>query len=421
MAQEQLHKRRTSEQVTDIISKYKHREIKAKEAAAYLGVGRTRFYQLVAAHEEQGSSFSIAYARKVPNNRISPAVEKQIRRELQAEKKLIENQDVPVWRYNYSYVRDQLLEKYQELVSVNTIISRAKEWGFYQGKPPKQKHEREVVTNYTGELIQHDSSHHLFAPLMGEKLYLATSLDDFSRALLYAELWEHETAWRHITAAKQVILEYGVPLKYYTDQHSIFRYVKNRDSHRYTYQKFTDDVDPQWRQVLKELTIEPIPALSPQAKGKIERPYGWIQDRMVRTCMNEKVTSLPGAQEVLRSLVYQYNWKWRHSTTGEIPMERYQDAIREKKSLWRPFKIQAPYRDINDIFCLRTKRMVDAYRKVSIHNTQLKVPAVPPRQEVELRLSLDEKKQLVEVRFWFKGYCVGKQTVKMQELPGVHF
>ncbi|MGH2567582.1 MAG: hypothetical protein ACRDGA_04535, partial [Bacteroidota bacterium] len=246
-------------------------------------------------------------------------------------------------------------------------------------------------------------------------------LDDFSRALLYAELWEHETAWKHITAARDVIVEYGVPLKYYTDQHRIFRYVKNRDSAWYAYQKFTDDVDPQWRQVLKELAIEPIPALSPQAKGKIERPYGWIQDRMVRTCMNEKIRTLNGAREVLRYLIYQYNWKWRHSTTGEIPMERYQDAIREKRSLWRPFEIKEPYTDVNDIFCLRTKRIVDAYRNVSISNMKLAVPSVPPRHEVELRLALDEKKQLVEVRFWFKGHCVGKRTMKTQELPGIRF
>lgn len=246
-------------------------------------------------------------------------------------------------------------------------------------------------------------------------------MDDFSRALLYAELWEQETSWKHITAARDVIVEYGVPLKYYTDQHRIFRYVKNRDSNWYAYQKFTDDADPQWRQVLKELSIEPIPALSPQAKGKIERPYGWIQDRLVRTCMRDQIKTIESAREVLRQLVYQYNWTWRHSTTGEVPMERYQAAIREKKSLWKKFEIKEPYADVNDIFCLRTRRIVDAYRKVSVSNTKLTVPAVPPRQEVELRLSLDEKKQLVEVRFWFKGYCVGRQIVKMQELPGIRF
>jgi hypothetical protein len=419
----QLHKRRTTEQVVDIINKYQNKEIKAKEAAAYLAIGRTRFYQLVNHYEKEGSDFSIDYDRTIPSRRITPAIEKNIRRELTRDKKLIDNPDVPLRRYNYSYVRDQLSDKYDQLVSVDTIIRRAKKWDFYQGKPPRKKHDRQVLTNYSGELIQHDSSHHKFAPLMNSKLYLITSIDDFSRALLYADFWERETSWNHIQAARQVILAYGLPLRWYADQHSIFRYVKSRDKHSpwREFQKFTDDVDPQYKQVLKEAGTELIPALSPQAKGKIERPYGWLQDRVVRTCMREGVKDLTGAKEVLKDETYQYNWKRIHSTTGEVPMTRYQDAIREKQSLWRKFKFQDPHTDAKDIFCLRTTRIVDPYRRVSINKLKLNVPGVPPRQEVELRLSPDVPRKIVEVRFWFKGHCTGRQTVKLQELPIVHF
>lgn len=421
---QQLHKRHTTEQVADIIDKYQNKEIKAKEAAAYLGVGRTRFYQLVADRVDQGSHFSIEYDRTKPSRRIDPAIEKNIKRELVWEKKhLIDNPEVPVRRFNYTYLRDQLKSKYDQTVSVPTIISRAKEWGFYQGKPPKKTHDREVVTNYTGELIQHDSSHHKFAPLMDNKLYLITSLDDFSRSLLYADFWERETAWNHIQAARQVVLEYGLPHRWYADQHAIFRYVKSRDKQSpwREFNQFTDDVDPQYKQVLKEAGTELIYALSPQAKGKIERPYGWLQDRVVRTCMREGVRTINDAREVLKDEVYQYNWKRIHSTTGEIPMTRYQDAVRERQSLWRKFVIKDPYTDAQDIFCLRTTRIVDPYRRVSIKTLKLSVPGVPPRQEVELRMSPDVQRQTVEVRFWFKNHCVGRQTIKLQELPIVQF
>jgi transposase len=422
MAQ-QLHKRRTTEQVVDIINKYQNKEIKAKEAIAYLEVGRTRFYQLVTNYEEEGSSFAIDYDRTTPTRRIDPAVEKNIKHELTTEKKLIDNHDVPIRRYNFSYVRDELERKHNQKVSVSTVIRRAKQWDFYLGKPPKKTHDREVITNYTGELIQHDSSHHKFAPLMNSKLYLITSLDDYSRALLYSDFWERETSWNHIQAAQQVILEYGVPLKWYADQHSIFRYVKSRDKQSpwREFTKFTDDVDPQYKQVLKEAGTELIYALSPQAKGKIERPYGWLQDRVVRTCMREGIKDLSGAKEVLKNEVYQYNWKRIHSTTGEVPMQRYQDAIREKQSMWRQFEIKDPHTDVHDVFCLRAKRTVDPYRNISINNLKLSVPGVPPRQEVELRLSPDVSKKIVEVRFWFKNHCVGRQTVKLQELPIVQF
>jgi hypothetical protein len=418
---QQLHKRRTTQQVADVISKYKKQEITGTEAARYLGVGRTRFYQLVTVYDEEGDNFSVEYSREKPTRRLEPAIEKNIRKELEFEKKhLIDDPKVPVRRYNYSYLKEQLKEKYDQKVSVTTIIDRAKRWGFYQGKPPARTHDREVITNYTGELIQHDASHHLFAPLLGSKLVLITSLDDFSRALLYADFWTHETTWNHIQAAQSLILEHGVPLKYYTDQHRIFRYVKNRDSSWVTYAALTDDIDPQWKQVMKAVGTEPVYALSPQAKGKIERPYGWLQDRIVRTAMREETKTLDDAREVLRKEVNDYNWKRVHSTTGEIPMVRFQDAIREKNSLWRPFEVQSPLTDFKDIFCLRTTRIVDGYRKVSLKKIQLTVPHVPPRHEVELRLYPLPSQNLTEVRFWFKGSFMGSQIVKGTNIAGVH-
>ena len=98
--------------------------------------------------------------------------------------------------------------------------------------------------------------------------------------MLYAKLVERESTIAHIEALQSVVTKYGVPLAYYTDCHSIFRYVKGRDQRHKIYEKFTDDVDPQWKQVIKECQIKPIYALSPQAKGKIERPYGWLQDHL---------------------------------------------------------------------------------------------------------------------------------------------
>jgi hypothetical protein len=420
---QQLHKRFSVKDVTETVLKYQNKEMTGTAAAAYLGIGRTRFYEIVAEVEKQGSAFTLEYKRKKANNRIDQEVENNLRKELEEDKKLIENSKVPVKRYNYSYVCDQLTKNHQQEISLTTTIARAKEWGYWLGKPPKKSHDRQVITNYTGELIQHDASHHLFAPLMERKLVLTTSLDDFSRALLYADFWEHETTWNHLQAAHILVGEYGIPHRFYVDQHRIFRYVKSRDkaSPWREFNKFTDDVDPQYKRALKELNIDLIYALSPQAKGKIERPYQWLQDRVVRTCMRENVTTIEGAREVLNQIVYQYNWKWRHSTTNEIPMERFQDAIRERKSLWRPVELSSPYTGLGDIFCLRTTRIVDPYHYVSINNFKLQIPNVPPRHEVELRMTPDLKRGTIEVRCWFNGVCVDRITVKSQELPIVQF
>ncbi len=424
MAKEQLHKRLSNEKVKFILDKYLSKEIRAKDAIEKLGVKKSRFYQLVPEYENDPLNFTINYSREKPTRIIDPKIETNILKELDFEKtKIIDNPQVPTKRYNYSYVQDLLSRKHKQKVCLNTIISRAKHNGYWLGRPPKKIHDREVITNYAGELIQHDSSHHLFAPDGGVKWYLITSLDDYSRRLLYADLWLRETSFRHILALQSVILNFGVPHSYYVDQHRTFRYVKNRDKNSpwINYEKFTDDIDPQWKKVLKSLNIEPVYALSPQAKGKVERPYGWLQDHLVRTYVRENITDINEARKILRWEVNQYNNKRVHSTTGEIPTIRFRKAIGEGNSLFQEFKLELPHKSVKDIFCLRATRKINAYRKVLFQKKTFKLSGVLPKHEVELRLYPDEKTGLTEIRFWYKNIFVGSQKVKNEELPIVHF
>lgn len=424
MAKEQLHKRLSNEKVKFILDKYLSKEIKAKDAVEKLGVKKSRFYQLVPEYENDPLNFTIDYSREKPTRKIDTKIETNILKELDFEKtKIIDKPEVPTKRYNYSYIQNLLSKKHQQKVSLNTIISRAKNNGYWLGRPPKKIHDREVITNYIGELIQHDSSHHLFAPDSKVKWYLITSIDDHSRMLLYADLWPRESSFRHIIALQDVILNFGIPHSYYADQHRIFRYVKNRDKNSpwINYEKFTDDVDPQWKQVLKSLNIEPTYALSPQAKGKIERPYGWLQDHLVRTCVRENITDINEARKILRWEVDQYNNQRVHSTTGEIPALRFRKAKREGNSLFQEFKLEPPAKSVKDIFCLRTTRRVNAYRKILFQKKTFKLSGVLPRNEVELRLYPDEKTGLTEIRFWYKNIFVGFQKVKNEELPIVQF
>lgn len=424
MAKQQVHKRFNEEQVKAILDKYLARELKAKEAMRYLGVGRTRLYQIAKEYGSDKKNYSLQYERNKPTRQLDQAIEKNIVKELKLEKiKIIDDPTVPVTRYNYSYIQNLLKEKYGQTVSVPTIISRAKSRGFWKEKLLKKIHDREVITNYVGELIQHDSSHHLFAPDSGVKWYLITSLDDHSRGLLYANLFERESSWAHILAVQSLVLNYGIPYAYYADQHAIFRYVKDRDKSTIwtTYTKFTDDVDPQWRQALKELRIQPIYALSPQAKGKIERPYRWLQDHLVRNCVRNNVTNITAARKILAYEVNQYNYHRIHSTTGEIPMIRFQRATQNNQTLFKKFEILPPHQSVKDIFCLRITRMIDAYRSVSINNVKFIVPNGLPRQEVELRFHPDMITGITEVRFWMQGQFMGAQRLRNSDVPFVHF
>ncbi|MFW5788099.1 MAG: hypothetical protein ACOCV3_07510, partial [Halanaerobiales bacterium] len=288
----QIHKKFNNIQVKELIERYIAKKVRRKYVQEILGIKKTRFFALVKQVKEDPEKFSISYARKTPARKISPATEKNIVKELKKEKELIENKNTPIKYYNYSYIQDLLEQDYQQKVSLPTIIDRAKKNNCYFPRAKQKVHDREVWTNYPGQLIQHDSSHHQFSPYAADKWYLITSLDDFSRFILYAILVAKETSWEHILALETVCLTYGFPLCYYVDSHSVFRFVQGRDSYWRNHYCLTEQVNPQWKQVLDDCRIGVTYALSPQAKGKIERPYRWIQDRLVRACAREGITDI---------------------------------------------------------------------------------------------------------------------------------
>ncbi len=196
----QLHKRFSTEEVKMFMREYLKDKKKLPYILQILQISKRRFFQLVQEYRENPDELSIDYQRKKPTRKIDGEIENNIIKELRIEKQLIEDEELPIQSYNYSYIKDQLYNKYKQEVSLPTIISRAKEMGFYKSKDRKRKpHDREVQSEYVGQLIQHDSSYHKFSPYAQRRWYLVTSLDDFSRLLLYYKLIERETSWGGIS------------------------------------------------------------------------------------------------------------------------------------------------------------------------------------------------------------------------------
>lgn len=188
----QLHKRFSNEQVKLLLQGYVQGRIARAEVEGILQINKTRFFALVKEYRQAPDAFSLDYQRET-HARLSMEVEAAIARELLREKELVENPQLPISSYNYSAMRDRLLKKGYG-VSINTIITRAKGLGCYQPHPRKKVHDREVITVAIGALVQHDASTHLWSPFAGDKWTLITSLDDYSRKLLYADFVTQETS-----------------------------------------------------------------------------------------------------------------------------------------------------------------------------------------------------------------------------------
>ncbi|HUS69218.1 MAG TPA: hypothetical protein VM075_00380 [Anaerolineae bacterium] len=276
------------------------------------------------------------------------------------------------------------------------------------------------MTASPGALIQHDGSHHLWSPFAKEEWTLITSIDDYSPKLLFADFFPAETTWAHIQASQTLIQTFGVPLHFYVDSLRLFRFVQGRDSFWRKHVLQTDDADTQWGKTMSLLGVEVTFALSPQARGKVERPYHWLQDRIVRTCALEGLGQLEEVRRVLREEVDRYNNHQVHSITREIPSLRFDKAIAEGNSLFRSFSLPKPYTSPKGVFCLRESRMVDSYRRISLFGHQIRMPRVPPHEEVAIHMIPDIDKQVMELQLWWNEKMVHSLRLPLHGFR-VHF
>ena len=408
----QIHRRFTDEQVKVLFQGYCHGQFTRVDLQELLGIGKSRFFALLEAYRQDPEGFTTTYRRSAPA-KLSPEVEDAIKTALLREKAIVEDPDLPISSYNYTAIQDRL-EADKIKVSLTTIIDRAKKLECHRPRRRRRVHDREVLTASIGALIQHDASTHLWCPQAQEKWTLITSIDDYSRKLLFADFFSSETTWAHIQATEAVMREYGLPLRYYVDCLRVFRFVQGRDSVWRKHVLETDDVETQWLKIMRLLAVQVSYALSPQAKGKVERPCRWLQDRIVRTCIYENLSTREEARGVLQAELHRYNNQQVHSTTREIPNIRFERARREGNSLFRQLVIPQPYSSPQDVFCLREKRMVNAYRRISLFNHAIEVPNVPLRVYVDVHMVPDVTSQHMHIRIWWNRTMVHTLTLPLE-------
>lgn len=117
-------------EVKETFERYLSKEIGVEHALALLKIRRRQFFKLLKIYREKPDSFSLDYKRKGISRRIDPRAEQKIISELKKDAKIIEDKNNPVQIYNYSYLKEILEKKHKVIVSLPTIISRAKKMGF---------------------------------------------------------------------------------------------------------------------------------------------------------------------------------------------------------------------------------------------------------------------------------------------------
>ena len=117
---------------------------------------------------------------------------------------------------------------------------------------------------------------------------LISAIDDATSRCLAARFFPFESSQAYLWVLRQMLREYGIPLSIYQDRHSA---LKRNDPHWSLEEQLRGRQDPtQVGWALEELGIEPIYALSPQAKGRIERLFGTLQDRLIAELQKAGIT-----------------------------------------------------------------------------------------------------------------------------------
>jgi hypothetical protein len=148
-----------------------------------------------------------------------------------------------------------------------------------------------------GELVLLDTSEHAWLEDRGPKLCLIALIDD-ATSRLWARLVEHDTTEENLRSLEGWLRRYGRPLALYTDKDSIFQAagLPTLDE-----QLRGQPARTQFGRALSELGIEWIAAHSPQAKGRIERTFGTLQDRLIKEMRVAGIDTLEAANRFLHS------------------------------------------------------------------------------------------------------------------------
>lgn len=199
---------------------------------------------------------------------------------------------------------EKLAEREGIAVSRETVRRLQIAHGLWRPKKRRQKRVfalRERRARF-GELIQIDGSPHAWLGERGPRCTLIVFIDDATGRLTALRFTPSETRQAYLEALRGHVLEHGCPLALYSDRHGIFR-VNAKDA-------ASGDGKTEFGRVSERLGIEPIHALTPQAKGRVERANQTLQDRLVKEMRLLGISTMAAAQAYAPTFMAMWNRKF---------------------------------------------------------------------------------------------------------------
>jgi hypothetical protein len=311
-----------------VIQKVLERVIKQVEAAEMLSLSGRQIRRIVKRIRTEGDRGIVHQSRGRPSNRRTPDK--------------VRNKVIRLYRAQYkdfgpTLASEKLLERDRIEISDETLRKWLLEAGDWKKtrKARGHRHWRERKS-HTGEMLQMDGSHHDWFEGRGPRCVLMGYIDD-ATGKVFARFYDYEGTVPAMDSFKRYIQKSGLPMKVYLDKHTTYK-----STAKPTIQDELERVEPlsQFERALKELGVEVLHAHSPQAKGRIERLFGTLQDRLVKEMRLPGIRTLEEGNQFLEDYLPLYN-------------RRFSVCPKEGDNLHRPLPRGLA---LDTILCIKTER-----------------------------------------------------------------
>jgi len=257
-------------------------------------------------------------------------------------------------------------------------------------RAPKHRSRRERRA-CEGAMVQIDGSPHDWLQGRGPWMCLLGAIDDATGKVLGAVFREHEDAQGYFLLMRQVAAKHGIPETVYRDRHGIFE--RNAKEPTDIWEDFEGRRAPtQFGRLMEELGIEPIPANSPQAKGRIERLWGTFQDRLVSELRLAGACTIEEANQVLGRVIADHN-------------RRFCRQPDDPKKVYRRMEAGKSY---DPVFCFKYSRVAARDNTVVFGRRIVQIPRGPGGRsysgcKVEVQHRFDDS-----LHVYYEGQCIAK-------------
>lgn len=328
-----------------IFDKLAVKEIKQKQAAKQLGIGIRQVKRKLKEYRRLGAA-SLAHKGRgaAGNHTLDPAVKSEAL-------SLVSNLYPD---FGPTFASEKLEEIHNLKIHPETLRLLMADDGIWKIKHQKvETHFWRERKETFGEMAQLDGSPHDWFEDRADRCALLAFIDDATSQILHLEFADSESTASIMNATKKYLLKHGRPVSYYSDRGSVYKVnLNNKEKDKLT----------QYGRALTELDIELIYARSPQAKGRVERLFGILQDRLVKEMRLRDISSMKEANRYLEEeYIAIHNAKFSVKPAEEGDLHQSIDGC-----------------IFDDIFCLKEERKVNNDMTVQYKTKWFQIEKVQP-------------------------------------------